>query len=241
MDNAFLGYACDVLADTGKGLTGSEIVKYCNRFALDYNVRIPVDDVKMLQINHKPQIPNKRTALKMNLETFELQQQIEIIRFLSELPKLKDNEDIKELINKMNVKFGLSDNQELKKGINETKHWLEKYQKSFKVYNEALDKYGKGVFQRNVLDDMRLSLELLLKDLLNNDASLENQWKILGKRLKDENVSKEISNVFEKILSYYGDYQNQYIKHNDNVKENEIELIISQTNTIMQFLIKTLS
>ncbi len=27
MDNAFLGYACDVLADTGKGLTGSEIVK----------------------------------------------------------------------------------------------------------------------------------------------------------------------------------------------------------------------
>ena len=100
MDNAFLGYACDVLADTGKGLTGSEIVKYCNRFAIDYNVRIPVDDVKMLQMNHKPQIPNKRTALKMNLETFELQQQIEIIRFLSELPKLKDNEDIKELINK---------------------------------------------------------------------------------------------------------------------------------------------
>ena len=100
MDNAFLGYACDVLADTGKRLTGSEIVKYCNRFAIDYNVRIPVDDVKMLQMNHKPQIPNKRTALKMNLETFELQQQIEIIRFLSELPKLKDNEDIKELINK---------------------------------------------------------------------------------------------------------------------------------------------
>ena len=100
MDNAFLSYACDVLADTGKGLTGSEIVKYCNRFAIDYNVRIPVDDVKMLQMNHKPQIPNKRTALKMNLETFELQQQIEIIRFLSELPKLKDNEDIKELINK---------------------------------------------------------------------------------------------------------------------------------------------
>ena len=98
MDNAFLGYACDVLADTGKGLTGSEIVKYCNRFAIDYNVRIPVDDVKMLQMNHKPQIPNKRTALKMNLETFELQQQIEIIRFLSELPELKDNEDIKELI-----------------------------------------------------------------------------------------------------------------------------------------------
>ena len=30
------------------------------------------------------------------------------------------------------------------------------------------------------------------------------------------------------------------MKKENNVKENEIELIISQTNTIMQFLIKTL-
>lgn len=87
---------------------------------------------------------------------------------------------------------------------------------------------------------MRLSLELLLKDLLNNDSSLENQWKNLGKKLKDLNVSKEISNLFEKILSYYSDYQNTYIKHNDNIKENEIGLIINETNIIMQFLIKTL-
>ena len=132
MDNTFLGYACDILADTSKGLTGSEIVKYCNRFALDYNVIIPVDNAEMLQMNHKPQIPNKRTALKMNLEAFELNQQIEIIKFLSELPKLKDNEDIKELISKMNLRFGLDDNKELKKGINETKHWLGKYPKSLK-------------------------------------------------------------------------------------------------------------
>ena len=202
MDNTFLSYVCDILADTDKGLTGRKIVECCNKYALVYNVKIPVDDPRMLQMNHKPQIPNKRTALKMNLEKFELQQQIEIIRSLSELPKLKDNEDVKELINKMNVRFGLDDNQELKKDINETKHWLEKYPKSFKVYNEALDKYGKCIFQWNVLDDMRLSLELLLKDLLNNDASLENQWKILGKRLKDENVSKEIGKLVMCLKKY---------------------------------------
>ncbi len=240
MDNTFLGYACDVLADTGKGLTGSEIVKYCNRFALDYNVIIPVDNVEMLQMNHKPQIPNKRTALKMNLEVFDLNQQIYIIKFLSELTKFKENEDVKELINKMNIRYGLKKNEDLKSNINETKHWLENYPRSLKVYNEALDKYNKGIFQRNLLDDMRLSLELLLKDLLNNDSSLENQWKNLGKKLKDLNVSKEISNLFEKILSYYSDYQNTYIKHNDNIKENEIGLIINETNIIMQFLIKTL-
>lgn len=241
MDNTFLSYACDILADTNNGLSGTEIIKYCNNFALDYNVVIPIDRTEMLQLNYKPQIPNKRTALKRNLEAFDLQQQIEIIKFLTELPKFKNNEDTKELLRKMDVRFGLSKNNELESSNNETRHWLSNYPKSLKVYNEALEKYSKGIFQRNILDDMRLSLELLLKDLLNNDSSLENQWKILGKRLKTENVSKEISNVFEKILSYYSDYQNQYVKHNDNVKENEIELIISQTNIIMQFLIKTLN
>lgn len=54
----------------------------------------------MLRLNYKPQIFNKRTVLKRNLEAFKLQQQIEIIEFLSELPKFKDNEDAKELIRK---------------------------------------------------------------------------------------------------------------------------------------------
>ena len=68
MDNTFLSYVCDILADTDKGLTGKKIVECCNKFALVYNFKIPVDDPRMLQMNHKPQIPNKRTALKMNLE-----------------------------------------------------------------------------------------------------------------------------------------------------------------------------
>jgi len=241
MDNTFLSYACDILADTYNGLSGTEIVKYCNSFALDYNIVIPIDRTEMLQLNYKPQIPNKRTALKRNLEAFKLQQQIEIIKFLSELNKFNDNEDAKELIRKMNIRFGLLQNKELETNNNETRHWLSDYPKSLKVYNEALDKYSKGIFQRNVLDDMRLSLEILLKDLLKNTKSLENQWGVLGEKLKNENVSKEINNLFEKILKYYENYQNQYIKHNDNVKENEIELIISQTNIIMQFLIKTLN
>lgn len=37
MDYVFLGYACDILADTNNGLTGSEIIKYCSRYALKYD------------------------------------------------------------------------------------------------------------------------------------------------------------------------------------------------------------
>lgn len=238
MDNTFLSYACDILADTSNGLTGSEIIKYCNKFALDFNVIIPVDNIEMLKTTYKKPIPNKRTALKMNLEVFNPTQQEKIIIFLCDLPKFKDRDDIKELQHKMAIRFNSKRDEELNKKITETKHWLGNYPNSLKVYNEAIQKYEQGIYQRNVLDDMRLSLELLLKSLLNNEKSLENQLKNVGEELKNRNVSKEITNLFDRLLVYYSDYQNHHIKHNDNVKPEEIELIINQTNTIMMFLIK---
>jgi hypothetical protein len=44
------------------------------------------------------------------------------------------------------------------------------------------------VFLRNVLDDMRLSLELLLKAVLGNDKSLENQIPQLGGFIKEKGL-----------------------------------------------------
>jgi hypothetical protein len=41
LDDAFLSYASDVLADTNSGLSGTKIVEYCNSYALDYSVSIP--------------------------------------------------------------------------------------------------------------------------------------------------------------------------------------------------------
>lgn len=241
MDNAFLDYICNILADTKDGLTGSEIIKYCNKYAIEYNVTIPVDNIEMLKTSYKNFIPNKRIALKKNLESFNLNQQIEIIKYLCTLPKFNNKDETKDLLEKMSIRYKDSNFQELNKSVTETKHWLNGYPDSLKLYNEALQKYQQGIYQRNILDDMRLSLELLLKTLLNNKKSLENQFEIVGKELKNKNVSKEVSNLFTTVLTYYSNYQNQYIKHNDNVKSEEVELIINQTNTIMIFLIKILS
>ncbi len=240
MDNAFLEYVCNIVADTNNGLTGSEIIKYCNKYAIEYNISIPVDNIEMLKTTHKDFISNKRIALKKNLEVFSLEQQLEIIKFLCSLPKFSSNNEIGELLIKMNLRFKNYNNQELNKNINETKHWLSNYPKSLKLYNEALQKYEQGIYQRNILDDMRLSLELLLKTLLNNEKSLENQFQLIGKEFKNKSVSTEVTHLFNKLLTYYSDYQNHYIKHNDIVKTNEIELLINQTNTLMIFLIQTL-
>ncbi len=54
------------------------------------------------------------------------------------------------------------------------------YPESAGLYQSALNKLNENRNERNILDDLRLSLELLLKSLLNNNKSLENQLNELG-------------------------------------------------------------
>lgn len=37
------------------------------------------------------------------------------------------------------------------------------------------------------------------------------------------------------LINYYKDYQNTYLKHDDNVNVNEIEYMIELTSLIMKF------
>ena len=95
IDDVFIGHACDILGDTETGLTGSEIVKYCNRFAIDFNVNIPITDSNFGRFGSK--VPNKRTALYRNLIEFNASQQLEIINYLCELPKFNNNKNVGDL------------------------------------------------------------------------------------------------------------------------------------------------
>ena len=74
--------------------------------------------------------------------------------------------------------------------IEETRHWLESYPDSLKLFQEALTKFENNLFTRNILDDLRLSLELLLKAVLTNDKSMENQIDGLGRHLKGKGAQK---------------------------------------------------
>lgn len=121
--------------------------------------------------------------------------------------------------------------------INETKNLLHKYPKAEKLFISALDKYSKGVYERNLLDDMRLSLELFLRDVLCNKKSLENQKSEISKYQKGKDASPELTNMFVKLVDYYAKYHNSNIKHNDNVKQSEIDFIIELTSSFIKFLI----
>lgn len=103
------------------------------------------------------------------------------------------------------------------------------------VYKSGITKYAEKKYERNVLDDMRLSLELLVKQILGNGKSLENQIPELGARLSG--YHKELKNLVVKTVDYLCKYQNQYVKHNDAVNPEEIDYIIEQTSATINFLI----
>lgn len=234
INNVFLTYASDILAETNSGLTSTEIGKFFSAKSLDYNVDIPF---------HKPpflDVPNKRTAFLENLKRFNPNQQFEII---SELIEKKIHlESVKDLKNKLYSQYPefIPEGQHILTSelVKETQHWLSAYKKSFELYNSALDKLNKRIYQRNLIDDLRLSLELLLKELLNNDRPLEKQIADVGQFQKNKGISPETTNMFNTLLDYYGKYQNKYAKHDDNVNEKEIEFIIDLTSTFMKFITK---
>ena len=235
LDDAFLSYASDILADTNAGLSGMKIVEYCNSYAIDFNRVTPYGSYPF-------DAPNKRTALKENLKVFAAPEQFRIIKELCELPALCDQEKIKDLKLKLFSRYGNLATEKISETelVQETKHWLANYPSALKQYENALAKYEGGIFERNTLDDMRLAFELLVKDLLGNGKSLENQISDIGTKLKASGASDELRNMVVKIIEYYTKFQNNHVKHNDAVNANEIEYVIELTSVVMKFLIKAM-
>ena len=122
--------------------------------------------------------------------------------------------------------------------VDETRFWLDGYTKSLEQYNNALEKYKGNIFERNLLDDLRLSLELLVKEILGNSKSLENQFSDIGLFIESNNGSKELSNMFVKLIDYFTKYQNEYVKHDSQVIEEEVEFILEITSSFMKHFIR---
>lgn len=104
--------------------------------------------------------------------------------------------------------------------------------------DSALTKFNNNLFERNLLDGLRLSLELLVKTIFQNEKSLENQMSQIGTFISSNGGSKQFSNMFSTLVNYYTKYQNLFVKHNDAVIEEEIEFIFEMTSSFMKHLVK---
>ncbi|MDF0552505.1 hypothetical protein [Kamptonema sp. UHCC 0994] len=133
--------------------------------------------------------------------------------------------------------------------INKTLEGLEDHPKISEYFERALKKYELAATDdyseqnyRDIQDNLRIVIEQLLKEILKNDKSLENQKEELGRFLRNKKVSTEIRNMLIKLLFIdYTLYQNNNVKHRDNAEKQlftnpEVEFIIYLTGTIMRFL-----
>jgi hypothetical protein len=234
----FLGYAADILADTSRGLSGNQIVKAFNAYAVEHNVNIP-------HAVYPFEASNKRTAFLENLRAFSPPLQYIIIKNLIDHSNfaIRQYDELKTLKIKLVSQFSnLAPKDEFSK-LNETlteetRHWLDSYPSALELYVQAIHKYKHGIFSRNLLDDLRLSLELLLNEIFRNDKSLESQLNNIGQLVSDTGGSKEFSNMFSKLIDYYAKYQNTYVKHDDAVIEDEVEFIFEITSSFMRHIIR---
>lgn len=116
----------------------------------------------------------------------------------------------------------------------ETSHWLNSYPDAKAAYAKALALYEQKDFSREILDNMRLSLENFVRQLVGNTKSLENNIAEIGKHLKTKGYNPEFSNMLIKLIEYYTKYQNNYVKHNDKVNPLELDFIVLQTTAFMR-------
>jgi len=234
----FVNHAADILAETNSGLSGNEIVRALSAYAIDFNVDIPHPAYPF-------QAPNKRTALSENLMAFSEEQRYRIIRDLCDHPstKLRNVAAGQKLALTLMTRYGHLDTEGLGAEVNEelieqTRHWLGTFPEVLGLFNQALGKYSSKSFVRNLLDDLRLSLEKLVQLLIGNSKSLENQLSTVGAFVKNRGGSAELSNMFVKLVDYYCKYQNTYIKHDDAVIEEEVEFIIEITAAFMKHFVR---
>lgn len=128
------------------------------------------------------------------------------------------------------------DSQTVKEAM-EIRDALSSNSKVRKCYNDAIGKMAEGKYDRNSVDDIRLALELYLKEVLGNDKPLEKQNASLKEYLEDNNMSEELIKTHTQSLFNLCNFFNNHAKHDYNVKSEEVDSAIGYANQIMKSLL----
>ncbi|WP_097005213.1 hypothetical protein [Lacrimispora amygdalina] len=117
-------------------------------------------------------------------------------------------------------------------------NWLSEYPRTKEQYNKTLKMILHQADPRDLVDNLRLSLELFIKEFFCNEKSLENQKSLIGDYLTSHNVSKHFSNMYTTLFTHYTTYNNNEAKHNNTADEQEIDFLVYLTGSFIRFLIQ---
>lgn len=119
--------------------------------------------------------------------------------------------------------------------------WLAQHPQALKNFQGALSIYlSKDVNKyRNLLDNLRFAVEQLLRDILQNQKSLENQKDTLLPWMKSKGLHAHVTGMYHDLLfKHFALYQNDAVKHGEKYSPQEIEFMIYLTGTFMRLLIQ---
>jgi len=118
--------------------------------------------------------------------------------------------------------------------------WLENYPEAAKPFQEALKIYLRKnpLEYRSMLDNLRMSVEQMIRSLLGNRKSLENQKEEFLRWLSTHDAHSQITNMFGDLLfGRFAIYQNDAVKHHeDKYTVAEVEFVLYWTGTILRFI-----
>lgn len=107
------------------------------------------------------------------------------------------------------------------------------------VFNKSII-YNKENEIRESADNLRLTIELLLKNILKKNKSIDNQKDILNKKLKESGVNQDSINLFTQTLKCYTKYQNECVKHSNKIENKDLEFITELGLIIIKYISKNL-
>ena len=205
--------------------TGNELITLTNDFANSVGEKVTFQAVGY---------NSKKDILSKNISDLSDKSKREFFEQLKSLRKVASDETLVSQINKL-ITGGSPSVNSARSSIS---FLLSQY--SSKINRTWVDsvRFYDSKDYRNSLDSIRLTLELLLKELLNNNKSLENQKQALGVFLKENGISPQFTNLLLKELNMYEKIQNNEVKHDvpEHLSKPEITFLMNQAAIIIKFL-----
>jgi hypothetical protein len=125
--------------------------------------------------------------------------------------------------------------------IDDNLGWLAAYPTVEKPFVQALTMYleKQPNEQRNLLDNLRFAVEQLLRVVLKNEKSLENQKDAFLAWLKDHGLHSSIISMYHVLLfDRFTKYQNDAVKHSEQYSPLEIEFMLYLTGTFIRLILR---
>jgi len=148
-------------------------------------------------------------------------------------------EDFEQFFNYTSITDFIPHNELQQDLVSETFYWINSFPKVKDRFTRAVNLYNEKSDLIDCVNNLRLTLEILVKEILNNNKSLENQLGEIGQYQERLGIGVEIRNTFNKVLDYYNKYQNNRVKHDTDINnEHEVEFIFGLTMIFIRILIK---